>query len=92
MIELLDQSYLAFQIWMQKQKEVAGEQWKQFKNDESGVSSIVATVILILIVVLLAVIFWNSIKTFLAQLFDRITKQGTGMGSEVTSTTTFNDV
>ena len=92
MMELIDHSVIAFRIWLQKKEEAAKNQWDQFKNDEAGVSSIVATIILILIVVLLAVIFWNSIKSFLAGLFKRITDTGNDLGNDVNSKTDFNSI
>lgn len=45
---------------------------EEFKNDEKGVSSIVATVLLILIVVLLAAIFWESIQTWFSDTWAKI--------------------
>lgn len=44
------------------------------KEDEKGVSNIVATVILILIVVLLAGIFWKQLSAWFQELWARITK------------------
>jgi flagellin-like protein len=43
------------------------------KQDESGVSSIVATVLLILIVVLLAAIFWEKIQEWFNTTWEKIT-------------------
>jgi flagellin-like protein len=43
------------------------------KRDESGVSSIVATVLLILIVVLLAAIFWEKLQQWFNDMWDIIT-------------------
>ena len=43
-----------------------------FKKDESGVSSIVATVLLILIVVLLTAIFWDNLQKWFEDIWKRI--------------------
>ena len=43
-----------------------------FRKDESGVSSIVATVLLILIVVLLTAIFWDNLKQWFEDIWKRI--------------------
>jgi flagellin-like protein len=45
------------------------------KKDETGVSSIVATVLLILIVVLLAAVFWDNISQWFTDTWDKITGQ-----------------
>ena len=42
------------------------------KRDESGVSSIVATVLLILIVVLLTAIFWDNLQKWFEDIWKRI--------------------
>ena len=46
--------------------------FSDLKNDESGVSNIVATVILILVVVLLAAALWGFLSGFFGELFDKI--------------------
>lgn len=46
---------------------------KNFVNDERGVSPIIATVLTILIAVLLAVIFWDYIKTWIDAIWAKIT-------------------
>lgn len=51
-----------------------------FKKDESGVSSIVATVLLILIVVLLAAIFWENISTWFTETWEKITGKAATIG------------
>lgn len=43
-----------------------------FKENESGVSSIVATVLLILVVVLLAAAFWEYIDEWFEETWDTI--------------------
>ena len=50
------------------------------KRDESGVSSIVATVLLILIVVLLAAIFWENISTWFTETWEKITGKAATIG------------
>ena len=45
---------------------------EEFRKDESGVSSIVATVLLILIVVLLTAIFWDNLKQWFEDIWKRI--------------------
>lgn len=42
------------------------------KNDETGVSTIVATVLLILVVVLLASLFWDNISKWFSDTWDKI--------------------
>ena len=54
MLNTLDRFYIGAKIRM-------AEFADQFKKDETGVSSIVATVLLILIVVLLAAVFRDKI-------------------------------
>lgn len=44
------------------------------RKDESGVAAIVATVLLILIVVLLVGIFWDKLKVWFDEIWERITK------------------
>ena len=44
----------------------------ELKKDETGVSAIVATVLLILIVVLLASLFWDKISTWFSETWERI--------------------
>ncbi|MCD7807506.1 MAG: hypothetical protein LUH19_09260 [Lachnospiraceae bacterium] len=46
---------------------------EEFKSDEHGVATFVATIILILIVVLLAVLFWSYIKEWFNSIWERIT-------------------
>ena len=51
-----------------------------FKKDESGVSSIVATVLLILIVVLLTAVFWTNISEWFNQMWEKITGKAATIG------------
>lgn len=44
-----------------------------FKEDERGVSSFVATILLILIVVLLCAIFWEYISQWFETMWNKIT-------------------
>lgn len=52
----------------------------QFKKDETGVSSIVATVLLILIVVLLAALFWDKISQWFNDTWEKILGQSDTIG------------
>lgn len=60
------------QIFMMEQKE-------RFLQDERGVSPIVATVLILLITVLLAVLFWNQLKTWFETLWASITGKASGI-------------
>jgi flagellin-like protein len=51
------------------------------KKDETGVSSIVATVLLILIVVLLAAVFWEKISGWFETMWTKITGQADTIGN-----------
>lgn len=68
MLKTMDNLYIGARIRMAKFAE-------QFKKDEAGVSSIVATVLLILIVVLLAAIFWENISSWFTTTWEKITGQ-----------------
>lgn len=46
---------------------------EELKQDETGVSAIVATILLILIVVLLAAIFWEYISDWFETMWTKIT-------------------
>ena len=50
------------------------------KNDERGVSPIVATILTILIVALLAAIFWKYISQFFEDIWNRIINQTDTIG------------
>lgn len=65
MLNTLDRFYIGAKIRMAKFAD-------QFKKDETGVSSIVATVLLILIVVLLAALFWDKISQWFTDTWDKI--------------------
>ena len=43
-----------------------------FKNDERGVSAIVATVLLLLIVVLMAAVFYDTIAEWFSEMMEKI--------------------
>ena len=49
--------------------------FNELKNDESGVSSIVATVLLILIVVMLAALFWDKIQEWFNNMWEIIVRK-----------------
>lgn len=72
MLKTMDNLYIGARIRMTKFVE-------QFKKDEAGVSSIVATVLLILIVVLLAAVFWKNISKWFNGTWETIFgESGTG--------------
>ena len=69
MFEAMDRMYIDAQIrW--------NNFWSELKKDETGVSSIVATVLLILIVVLLAAIFWEKIQEWFNTTWEKIVNKG----------------
>ena len=51
-----------------------------FKEDERGVSSFVATILLILIVVLLCAIFWEYISQWFETMWNKITGNANKIG------------
>ena len=52
---------------------------EELRDDERGVSNIVATVILILIVVLLAALFWDKLKSYFDTLWGRVEETADGI-------------
>ncbi|MBQ8509979.1 MAG: hypothetical protein IJ493_08750 [Clostridia bacterium] len=55
---------------------------ENLKNDERGVSAIVATIILLLIVILMAAVFYEQISTYFSDMMDKIfNTNGTNAGS-----------
>lgn len=54
----------------------------ELKNEEHGVSAIVATVLLILIVVLLAALFWETIKEWFDTTMEKILGESSKIGTE----------
>lgn len=73
MLNTLDRFYIGAKIRMAKFAD-------QFKKDETGVSSIVATVLLILIVVLLAALFWGKISEWFNETWEKILGQSDSIG------------
>lgn len=67
MFKLIDYAFIGMQNRMKKAI-------VEFKENQSGVSNFVATIILILIVVLLCVIFWEKIQEWFNNMWDRITE------------------
>ena len=67
MLNWLDRVYIGAQI--RKRAFV-----ESFKNDESGVSNFVATVLLILMVVLIGAAVWAFLSGYFTDLFDQITE------------------
>lgn len=52
---------------------------EEFKNDEKGLSGVVVAVLLILVAVLAVVALWGSLKDWLADMWEKITKQADGI-------------
>ena len=73
MLKTLDRFYISAKIRMANFAD-------QFKKDETGVSSIVATVLLILIVVLLAALFWDKISQWFNDTWEKILGQSDTIG------------
>lgn len=73
MLKTLDRFYIGAKIRMANFAD-------QFKRDETGVSSIVATVLLILIVVLLAALFWDKISQWFNDTWEKILGQSDTIG------------
>lgn len=73
MLKTLDHFYIGAKIRMANFAD-------QFKKDETGVSSIVATVLLILIVVLLAALFWDKISQWFNDTWEKILGQSDTIG------------
>ena len=65
MLNLLDRMYVGARVRFARFLE-------EFKKDETGVSAIVATVLLILIVVLLVAVFWETISGWFTETMDKI--------------------
>lgn len=74
MLKTLDRFYIGAKIRMANFAD-------QFKKDETGVSSIVATVLLILIVVLLASLFWDKISQWFNDTWEKIVGQSGTIGN-----------
>ena len=73
MLKTLDRFYIGAKIRMANFAD-------QFKKDETGVSSIVATVLPILIVVLLAALFWDKISQWFNDTWEKILGQSDTIG------------
>ena len=73
MLKTLDRFYIGAKIRMANFAD-------QFKKAETGVSSIVATVLLILIVVLLAALFWDKISQWFNDTWEKILGQSDTIG------------
>lgn len=63
-MNIFDRGYIRAKIWALNLKD-------EFINDESGVSNVVATVLMVLVAVLLVVLFWGKIKTFVTDMWDK---------------------
>lgn len=73
MIEALDRMFFN---WKYK----AEAFFNELREDESGVSAFVATILLILIVVLLCALFWTNIKEWFESTWTSITGKAAGIG------------
>ncbi len=73
MFEYLDAMYLRF---------VAGLMGltQELKEEEKGVATFVATVLLILMVVMLAALFWDQISDWFTNMLDKIFGISDGIG------------
>lgn len=74
MVSMLDRFYIGAQIRKRNLIE-------NFKEDESGVSNFVATVLLILMVVLIGGAVWGFLSGYFTELFEKIKSGSTSMGS-----------
>lgn len=79
MLNTLDRLYIGAQI--RKRAFI-----ENFKDDESGVSNFVATVLLILMVVLIGGAVWGFLSGYFTELFEKIKSGSTSMGSGDIST------
>ncbi len=70
----LDRLYIGAQIHKRNFVE-------SFKQDESGVSNFVATVLLILMVVLIGGAVWGFLSGYFTELFEKIKSGSTSMGT-----------
>lgn len=84
MLNWLDSIYIGAQI--RKRAFV-----ESFKNDESGVSNFVATVLLILMVVLIAGAVWAFLSGYFTNLFKNIQSGSTNMGTSDIEVPTFGE-
>lgn len=67
-MSMLDNGY----IWLQVRANKAKEDVKAFLAEQSGVSNVVATIIVLLITVLLIAAFWTQLKTWVQGLMGQI--------------------
>lgn len=78
-MEFVDNLFIALQCRALRLKWRAQEAFKRFE-DESGVSSFVATILLIVIVVALTAIFWEKISAWFTEMWIKITGQSSTIG------------
>lgn len=55
------------------------EEPRRLRDDERGVSPVVATVLLILVAVLAVLLLWNLLGSYINELWDNITNQDDGL-------------
>jgi len=69
-MNIFDRAYLTMQQKFNNFKEDV----KEFMASQSGVSNVVATILILLIVVILVGVFFNKLKEFVNGLFEKIFK------------------
>ena len=65
MLNILGKGYIKASIWLKCKVEA-------IKENEYGVSGIIAAVVLVLIAILLGAIFWDKVKALLTDIWNRI--------------------
>lgn len=81
MVNALDRAYIWAYIKMSQVKDDV----KEFLSNQSGVSNVVATIIVLLITVLLIAAFWGRLKTWINDIMGQIfgnSFDGTGLGGD----------
>ncbi|MCI8516205.1 MAG: hypothetical protein HFG75_04955 [Hungatella sp.] len=67
-MDAIDNLCIYVMVWGVK----AREKVKDFLDSQSGVSNVVATIIILLMVVLIISFFWDKLKTWLNDMMDTI--------------------
>lgn len=68
MVDALDRAY----IWAYIRMSRAKDDVKEFLSNQSGVSNVVATIVVLLITVLLISFFWDNLKEWIGNIMDQI--------------------